>query len=76
LPIVLAAGVPGVGGLRGAVPIVLATIPLTTGVPGAARLFDLVFIIVIVFNPVSGPSTAPPPGQTARDMLAAAISPA
>ncbi len=43
-------------GLRGAVPIVLATIPLTTGVPGSARLFDLVFIIVIVFTLLQGPS--------------------
>jgi NhaP-type Na+/H+ and K+/H+ antiporter len=33
-------------GLRGAVPIVLATIPLDARVPGATRLFDLVFIIV------------------------------
>ena len=33
-------------GLRGAVPIVLATIPLDARVPGASRLFDLVFIVV------------------------------
>jgi NhaP-type Na+/H+ and K+/H+ antiporter len=43
-------------GLRGAVPIVLATIPLSTGVPGATRLFDQVFVIVVVFTLVQGPT--------------------
>src|SRR4029077_610947 len=33
-------------GLRGAVPIVLATIPMNARVPSATRLFDIVFIIV------------------------------
>jgi cell volume regulation protein A len=33
-------------GLRGAVPVVLATMPVLAGVPGAERLFDLVFFIV------------------------------
>jgi potassium/hydrogen antiporter len=41
-------------GLRGAVPIVLATIPLSQGVPGARRLFDVVFVLVIVFTLVQG----------------------
>lgn len=35
-------------GLRGAVPIVLATIPVMSGVPQARELFDLVFFIVAV----------------------------
>ena len=35
-------------GLRGAVPIVLATIPLLRGVPGAQEIFNAVFFIVIV----------------------------
>lgn len=35
-------------GLRGAVPIVLATIPLTAGVPGAEKIFNCVFFIVAV----------------------------
>ncbi len=46
-------------GLRGAVPIVLATIPLSAGVPGAQRLFDVVFVLVVVFTAVQG-STLPP----------------
>jgi potassium/hydrogen antiporter len=37
-------------GLRGAVPIVLATIPLSAGVTGAAALFDAVFVLVVVFT--------------------------
>jgi cell volume regulation protein A len=43
-------------GLRGAVPIVLTTIPLSAHVPGATRLFDIVFIVVIVFTLVQGPT--------------------
>jgi cell volume regulation protein A len=43
-------------GLRGAVPIVLATVPLTTGLPGAADLFDVVFVLVAVFTLVQGPT--------------------
>ncbi|MCT9931511.1 potassium/proton antiporter [Planotetraspora sp. A-T 1434] len=43
-------------GLRGAVPIVLATIPWAAGVPGAKGLFNDVFIIVIVFTLVQGPT--------------------
>ncbi|MGY1835409.1 potassium/proton antiporter [Blastococcus sp. SYSU DS0510] len=41
-------------GLRGAVPIVLATFPVTAGVPGAARIFDTVFVLVVVFTLVQG----------------------
>jgi cell volume regulation protein A len=43
-------------GLRGAVPIVLATIPLNARLPGATRLFDLVFVLVVVFTLVQGPT--------------------
>ena len=35
-------------GLRGAVPIVLATIAVNARVPGATRLFDVVFIVVVI----------------------------
>ncbi|MBA3525260.1 MAG: potassium/proton antiporter [Geodermatophilaceae bacterium] len=41
-------------GLRGAVPIVFATIPLTENVPGALRIFDIVFVLVVVFTVVQG----------------------
>jgi potassium/hydrogen antiporter len=43
-------------GLRGAVPIVLATIPVTAGLPGGGRLFDIVFMLVVVFTVVQGTS--------------------
>jgi potassium/hydrogen antiporter len=41
-------------GLRGAVPIVLATFPLTAEVPDAAFVFDTVFVLVVVFTLVQG----------------------
>jgi cell volume regulation protein A len=41
-------------GLRGAVPIVLATIPVNARVPGATRLFDIVFIIVVINTLLQG----------------------
>ncbi len=41
-------------GLRGAVPIVLATFPLTADVPGATIIFDTVFVLVVVFTLVQG----------------------
>src|SRR5918993_2159257 len=41
-------------GLRGAVPIVLATFPVLAGAPGAGRLFDQVFFIVVVTALVPG----------------------
>ncbi|MFI7060335.1 potassium/proton antiporter [Kribbella sp. NPDC050124] len=43
-------------GLRGAVPIVLATIPLAEGVPHADRVFDVVFVLVLLFTLLQGPS--------------------
>ena len=43
-------------GLRGAVPIVLATIPLAEAVPGAEAVFDVVLVFVIVFTCVQGPT--------------------
>jgi cell volume regulation protein A len=45
-------------GLRGAVPIVLATFPVLAGAPGADRLFDLVFFIVVVTALVPGATVA------------------
>jgi cell volume regulation protein A len=46
-------------GLRGAVPIVLATIPLSAGTPGAEGLFDAVFVLVIIFTLVQAGTLAP-----------------
>jgi cell volume regulation protein A len=45
-------------GLRGAVPIVLATYPVLVGAPGAGRLFDLVFFIVVANVLVQGGTVA------------------
>lgn len=41
-------------GLRGAVPIVLATIPISLAVDEAERIFDAVFVLVVVFTIVQG----------------------
>ena len=46
-------------GLRGAVPIVLATFPIVAGVPDSSRLLNIVFILVVVFTLVQGPSLRP-----------------
>jgi cell volume regulation protein A len=44
------------GGLRGAVPIVLATIPALADVPGSRGLVEEVFILVVVFTLVQAPT--------------------
>jgi potassium/hydrogen antiporter len=46
-------------GLRGAVPIVLATIPIVRHVPHSNRLLDIVFVLVVIFTLVQGPSLGP-----------------
>jgi len=43
-------------GLRGAVPIVLTTIPLAEGVEDSERLFNLVFVMVVIYTLLTGPT--------------------
>ncbi|MFF3861720.1 potassium/proton antiporter [Streptomyces sp. NPDC002209] len=43
-------------GLRGAVPIILATIPMVTGIEGSDRVFNIVFVLVVVYTLVQGPT--------------------
>ena len=43
-------------GLRGAVPIVLMTIPLAEGVADSPRLFDVVFVMVVIYTLLTGPT--------------------
>lgn len=42
-------------GLRGAVPVVLATVPMTTRAPHTGWIFDLVFMLVVIFTLVQAP---------------------
>ncbi|MFI1732122.1 potassium/proton antiporter [Streptomyces acidicola] len=43
-------------GLRGAVPIILATIPMVNQVEGSRRIFNIVFVLVVVYTLVQGPT--------------------
>ncbi|HRI98839.1 MAG TPA: potassium/proton antiporter, partial [Nocardioides sp.] len=43
-------------GLRGAVPIVLTTIPLAEGVTDSEQLFDIVFVLVVIYTVITGPT--------------------
>ena len=43
-------------GLRGAVPIIMATVPLAAGAPGASDLFDMVFVFVVVYTLLQAPT--------------------
>ncbi|MEU2428081.1 potassium/proton antiporter [Streptomyces sp. NPDC007861] len=43
-------------GLRGAVPIILATIPMVYDVEGSKRVFNIVFVLVVVYTLVQGPT--------------------
>ncbi len=46
-------------GLRGAVPIILAAFPVLAGAPGAERVFDLIFFVVVVSAFLPGATVAP-----------------
>ncbi|MER5181846.1 potassium/proton antiporter [Streptomyces sp. NPDC002896] len=43
-------------GLRGAVPIILATIPMVFDVEHSRRIFNIVFVLVVVYTLVQGPT--------------------
>ncbi|WP_415923823.1 potassium/proton antiporter [Streptomyces scabiei] len=43
-------------GLRGAVPIILATIPMVSGIEGSRRIFNIVFVLVVVYTLLQGPT--------------------
>lgn len=43
-------------GLRGAVPIVLATIPMVSDVTNSRKIFNIVFVLVIVYTLIQGPT--------------------
>ncbi|WP_031068997.1 potassium/proton antiporter [Streptomyces sp. NRRL S-118] len=43
-------------GLRGAVPVILATIPMVTGIEGSEKIFNIVFVLVVVYTLVQGPT--------------------
>ncbi len=74
-----------VAGLRGAVPIVLATFPLTAGHPDGAQIFDVVFFVVVLSTAVQGVAIAPlarrlrlpadPPGAGAAAEVVAVEAP-
>jgi cell volume regulation protein A len=43
-------------GLRGAVPIVLAIVPVTEHVPGGTKVLDVVFVLVVVYTLLQAPT--------------------
>lgn len=46
-------------GLRGAVPIVLATFPVVHGLSQSERILNIVFVLVVIYTLIQGPSLAP-----------------
>ena len=46
-------------GLRGAVPVVLATIPFTAGHPDGSTIFDVAFVVVVLSVAIQAPTVGP-----------------
>jgi len=59
-------------GLRGAVPILLATFPIVRGVPDSDRLLDIVFVLVVIFTLIQGPEPGPRRRKTRAGVCRAA----
>ena len=57
------------GGLRGAVPIVFATIPLSLGTPDGTLAFTTTFVVVVLLTAIQGPTL---PGVARRTGVASA----
>jgi cell volume regulation protein A len=49
----------GIAGLRGAVPVVLATFPVIEGVPGSREFFNIVFFAVVISTLLQGTTFEP-----------------
>lgn len=45
-------------GLRGAVPVVMATIPLTAGHPDGVLIFDIAFVVVLISVAIQAPTVS------------------
>lgn len=43
-------------GLRGAIPIILATVPMAAGMPGSDVLFDIIIVFVVIFTALQAPT--------------------
>jgi potassium/hydrogen antiporter len=62
-------------GLRGAVPIVLATIPVMSGAPDARVLFDVVFFIIVIGSLLPGATVPWVTRKLRLESMAAAAPP-
>lgn len=63
------------GGLKGAVPILLASFAVARHVQGAGRLYELVFVVVLVSVVVQGGTIGPAARRFGVDMRRVAVTP-